>query len=1048
MSYFNITGMNCAACSSNIERTVKKISGVNFCTVSLITGRMEVSGDFSPDSVIQAVRKLGYGISVIGDNESYDYSLKGLSPSLAPMIKRFLWSLVFLLPLMYLTMGHHLFGWPVGSYYTLNIDQLAYAELILASVIMAINIRLFLKGLTGLLELKPNMESLVAIGVGAAFMYSTMKVFQMNVYLSLGRYNLMESTVNSLYYESSAMLLTIVSFGRILENFARNKATREIRLLLNRAPKTAHRVLTDDDGYTPADGSPTILYLKNLVTEDIDASTLTRGDVFIVKTGEIIPADAVVLAGRCSIDESAISGEPLPRDVEPGMHVIGSTINTSGIISCRTERSGAETIYSQIVSMVCRAISDKAPIASIADRVSAIFVPAVIVLSIITFICWFLIFNYGITTSLKYAVSVLLVSCPCALGLATPIAITVATGKGLRSGLLFKTATALENLGKISNIALDKTGTLTSGKLTVGKITSLNSSLTEEDIIYLAAVMESGSCHPLAGAIKDTAVKMTGSLSLPDEVIINRISDYLVSSGNGNHISRIAITSLTETPGFGIRARINDVPFTIGRPASLLNSGAYSNSDRVESVIRNLSHAPMVALASAKEIIGIIEFQDQIKNKSEIAIAGLYKMGINPVMLTGDNKNSAKSVAASLDIINVMAGLLPGQKGEIIKQLRSSGLTAMAGDGINDALPLTLADVGISFNNGTDIAVNSADVIISGDNILGINKAVHLSRKTISVIKQNLFWALCYNVIGIPLAAGLFSSYGYRLTPMFAAACMSFSSILVIINALRLYLVNLSDEAVIKYGKNELKKIRTDRKSYFAEWTKTHKSIDIGMEKTDQTQVFPAFTGDDINSFSGNSSENITSTDCDPDVISNDNNSVKCNKCSADGDNNNSVSDSPDIRKSHDFRKYANTDSHKDKTDELNHDDIPVKTKENSLIFGKIFRFQKKTSDTDSAAKHADVSDGKGSSPENTGRNAATNTDSAEKTANLIIDGMMCEHCEQTVKKILEGTPHVNKVLVSRSRNAAVVLYNGSLDESAIKQKIHDAGFNLLRIMY
>jgi copper chaperone CopZ/soluble P-type ATPase len=456
----------------------------------------------------------------------------------------------------------------------------------------------------------------------------------------------------------------------------------------------------------------------------------------------------------------------------------------------------------------------------------------------------------------------------------------------------------------------------------------------------------------------------------------------------------------------------------------------------------------MVALASAKEIIGIIEFQDQIKNKSEIAIAGLYKMGINPVMLTGDNTNSAKSVAASLDIINVMAGLLPGQKGEIIKQLRSSGLTAMAGDGINDALPLTLADVGISFNNGTDIAVNSADVIISGDNILGINKAVHLSRKTISVIKQNLFWALCYNVIGIPLAAGLFSSYGYRLTPMFAAACMSFSSILVIINALRLYLVNLSDEAVIKHGKNELKKIRTDRKSYFAEWTKTHKSIDIGMEKTDQTQVFPTFTGDDINSFSGNSSENITSTDCDPDVISNDNNSVKCNKCSADGDNNNSVSDSPDIRKSHDFRKYANTDSHKDKTDELNHDDIPVKTKENSLIFGKIFRFQKKTSDTDSAAKHADVSDGKGSSPENTGRNAATNTDSAEKTANLIIDGMMCEHCEQTVKKILEGTPHVNKVLVSRSRNAAVVLYNGSLDESAIKQKIHDAGFNLLRIMY
>ena len=581
--------MNCAACSSNIERTVKKISGVDFCSVSLITGRMEVSGDFSPDSVIQAVRKLGYGISVIGDNESYDYSLKGLSPSLAPMIKRFLWSLVFLLPLMYLTMGHHLFGWPVGSYYTLNIDQLAYAELILASVIMAINIRLFLKGLTGLLELKPNMESLVAIGVGAAFMYSTMKVFQMNVYLSLGRYNLMESTVNSLYYESSAMLLTIVSFGRILENFARNKATREIRLLLNRAPKTAHRVLTDDDGYTPADGSPTTLYLKNLVTEDIDASTLTRGEVFIVKTGEIIPADAVVLAGRCSIDESAISGEPLPRDVEPGMHVIGSTINTSGIISCRTERSGAETIYSQIVSMVCRAISDKAPIASIADRVSAVFVPAVIVLSIITFICWFLIFNYGITTSLKYAVSVLLVSCPCALGLATPIAITVATGKGLRSGLLFKTATALENLGKISNIALDKTGTLTSGKLTVGKITSLNSGLTEEDIIYLAAVMESGSCHPLAGAIKDTAVKMTGSLSLPDEVIINRISDYLVSSGNGNHISRIAITSLTETPGFGIRARINDVPFTIGRPASLLNSGAYSNSDRVESVIRNLS---------------------------------------------------------------------------------------------------------------------------------------------------------------------------------------------------------------------------------------------------------------------------------------------------------------------------------------------------------------------------------------------------------------------------------------------------------------------------
>ena len=270
----------------------------------------------------------------------------------------------------------------------------------------------------------------------------------------------------------------------------------------------------------------------------------------------------------------------------------------------------------------------------------------------------------------------------------------------------------------------------------------------------------------------------------------------------------------------------------------------------------------------------------------------------------------------------------------------------------------------------------------------------------------------------------------------------------MIINALRLYLVNLSDEAVIKYGKNELKKIRTDRKSYFAEWTKTHKSIDIGMEKTDQTQVFPAFTGDDINSFSGNSSENITSTDCDPDVISNDNNSVKCSKCSADGDNNNSVSDSPDIRKSHDFRKYANTDSHKDKTDELNHDDIPVKTKENSLIFGKIFRFQKKTSDTDSAAKHADVSDGKGSSPENTGRNAATNNDSAEKTANLIIDGMMCEHCEQTVKKILEGTPHVNKVLVSRSRNAAVVLYNGSLDESAIKQKIRDAGFNLLRIMY
>lgn len=756
MKKFNVTGMSCAACCSRVEKAVSKVESVQSCSVSLLTNSMGVEGSASDESIIAAVEKAGYGASVAGAEKKQSAETDQLKDKDTPVLMhRLIASVGFLVVLMYISMGHMMWGWPLPAFFADNHIAMGLAQLLLCVIIMVINQKFFISGFKGLIHRSPNMDTLVALGSGASFVYSVYALFAMTDAQVKGNAELVMSYMHEFYFESAAMILTLITVGKMLEAHSKGKTTNALKALLNLAPKKA------------------TLLINGKETE-VTVDKVKKGDVFVVRPGESIPVDAEITDGSTAVDESALTGESIPVDKVVGDTVSAGTINKTGFIKCSATAVGEDTALSQIIKMVSDAAATKAPVAKIADKVSGVFVPAVIVIALITIAVW-LLCGQTVGYALARGISVLVISCPCALGLATPVAIMVGNGMGARKGILFKTAASLEEAGKTQIAVLDKTGTITKGEPKVTDIIPFE--ITENELLKYAYSIEAKSEHPLAKAI----IVKAEELSLnPYEV-----TDFKAESGNG------------------LSAEYNGKRIIGGSKKYISSIIGISND--ILSKADKLSEegkTPLFFMLDNK-LLGIIAVADVIKEESPKAIKQLQNMGIKVVMLTGDNERTAKAVGKLAGVDEVIAGVMPDGKEKVVAELKKQGKVLMVGDGINDAPALTRADIGMAIGSGTDIAIDAADVVFMKSKLTDVPAAVRLSRKTLRNIHENLFWAFIYNVIGIPLAAGVWIPLlGWQLNPMFGAAAMSLSSFCVVTNALRLNFFDITNpkkDRKIKY---------------------------------------------------------------------------------------------------------------------------------------------------------------------------------------------------------------------------------------------------------
>lgn len=747
MKQYNVTGMSCASCVARVEKAVNKVDGVTSCSVNLLTNSMSVDGDVKSSDVISAVEKAGYGASLKGnsskENKSNDEPLKDTE---TPKLKKRLFSsLVFLILLMYISMGHMMWGFPLPSILANNHIAMGLIQLLLTGIIMVINQKFFISGFKALIHRSPNMDTLVALGAGASFIYSVYALFAMTNAQVNNDMSLVMKYMDEFYFESAGMILTLITLGKMLESYSKGKTTNAIKGLMNLAPKKA-TILVDN------------------VEKVVPIEEVKIGDIFVVKPGENIPVDGVVIEGESAVNESALTGESIPVDKTVGDNVSGATVNQSGFIKCKATKVGEDTTLSQIIKMVSDASATKAPIAKVADKVSGVFVPIVISIAVVTIIVW-LLCGATFGNALVRGISVLVISCPCALGLATPVAIMVGNGVGAKNGILFKNATSLETTGKVSYVLLDKTGTITNGTPVVTDIIP-SENYTENDLLIYASSLESKSEHPLAKAVVQKAI-----------------------DSNINTIETKDFKSLT---GNGVSAKINGKTIVGG---SVKHISSITNID--ENIIKQADDlatkgkTPLLFVMDNR-LLGIIAVADVVKSDSPKAIKELQNMGIKVVMVTGDNEKTAQAIAKESGVDEVIAGVLPDGKEKVVTQYKEKGMVAMVGDGINDAPALTRADIGIAIGAGTDVAIDSADIVLMKSKLTDVSGAIRLSRGTLRNIHENLFWAFIYNVIGIPLAAGVWIPiFGWTLSPMFGAAAMSLSSFCVVTNALRLNFLNI-----------------------------------------------------------------------------------------------------------------------------------------------------------------------------------------------------------------------------------------------------------------
>ena len=763
MQQFIVTGMSCAACSARVEKAVSKVEGVTSCSVSLLTNSMGVEGTAADQAIIQAVEAAGYGASVKGEAAEHSGASsmtaeeEMLKDHDTPVLKRrLLASLGFLIVLMYFSMGHMMWGWPLPAFFENNHIAMGLVQLLLTGIVMVINQKFFISGFTSLAHRAPNMDTLVALGSTAAFGYSTYALFAMTDAQVKGDMEMVMHYMHEFYFESAAMILTLITVGKMLEARSKGKTTDALKGLMKLASKTA-------------------VVERNGQEVTVPIEQVKKGDIFLVRPGENVPVDGVILKGTSALNEAALTGESIPVDKKPGDVVSAATLNQSGFIRCEATRVGEDTTLSQIIQMVSDAAATKAPIAKIADKVSGVFVPAVITIAVITMIVW-LLAGESVGFALARGISVLVISCPCALGLATPVAIMVGNGMGAKNGILFKTAVSLEETGKVQIVALDKTGTITNGEPVVTDMVPAEG-VTEESLLALAASLEKRSEHPLAKAI----LKYVGE----QQLTVEDVSEF------------------EALPGNGLTAVRNGVKLAGGNYAFIRTQTEVSEDLLKQSeALAEQGKTPMFFSENGR-LAGIIAVADTMKKDSRQAVSELRNMGIRVVMLTGDNERTARAIGVQAGVDDVIAGVLPDGKESVIRKLQQYGKVAMVGDGINDAPALTRADMGIAIGAGTDVAIDAADVVLMKSRLSDVAAAVRLSRATLRNIHENLFWAFFYNVIGIPLAAGVWIPiFGWTLNPMFGAAAMSLSSFCVVTNALRLNLFNMHDAKKDKKLKN------------------------------------------------------------------------------------------------------------------------------------------------------------------------------------------------------------------------------------------------------
>lgn len=747
MKQYNVTGMSCASCVARVEKAVNKVDGVTSCSVNLLTNSMSVDGDVKSSDVISAVEKAGYGASLKGnsskENKTNDEPLKDTE---TPKLKKRLFSsLVFLLLLMYISMGHMMWGFPLPSILANNHIAMGLIQLLLTGIIMVINQKFFISGFKALIHRSPNMDTLVALGAGASFISSVYALFAMTNAQVNNDMSLVMKYMDEFYFESAGMILTLITLGKMLESYSKGKTTNAIKGLMNLAPKKATILVDNAEKVVPVE-------------------EVKIGDIFVVKPGENIPVDGVVIEGESAVNESALTGESIPTDKTVGDNVSGATVNQSGFIKCKATKVGEDTTLSQIIKMVSDASATKAPIAKVADKVSGVFVPIVISIAVVTIIVW-LLCGATFGNALVRGISVLVISCPCALGLATPVAIMVGNGVGAKNGILFKNATSLETTGKVSYVLLDKTGTITNGTPVVTDIIP-SENYTQDDLLSYASSLESKSEHPLAKAVVQKAID--------------------------SNIKTLDTTDFKLLTGNGVSAKINGKTIVGG---SVKHISSIANID--ENIIKQADDlatkgkTPLLFVMD-NQLLGIIAVADVVKSDSPKAIKELQNMGIKVVMVTGDNEKTAQAIAKESGVDEVIADVLPDGKEKVVTQYKEKGMVAMVGDGINDAPALTRADIGIAIGAGTDVAIDSADIVLMKSKLTDVSGAIRLSRGTLRNIHENLFWAFIYNVIGIPLAAGVWIPiFGWTLSPMFGAAAMSLSSFCVVTNALRLNFLNI-----------------------------------------------------------------------------------------------------------------------------------------------------------------------------------------------------------------------------------------------------------------
>ena len=766
MKQYTVTGMSCAACSARVEKAVSKVDGVTSCSVSLLTNSMGVEGSATDAQIVEAVEQAGYGASPKGtatesDNDKANNSLEQLKAAQDALVdretpklrNRLIASLIFLVVLMYFSMGHMMWGWPLPEFFNGNHVAMGLLQLLLTVAVMVINQKFFISGFKGLIHGTPNMDTLVALGSAASFGYSVYALFAMTAAQVNGDMDAVMSYMHEFYFESAAMILALITVGKMLEAHSKGKTTDALKSLMQLAPKTATVV-------------------RDGVEQEISVDAVKKGDIFVVRPGENIPVDGEIIDGTTAVNESALTGESIPVDKQPKDAVSAATVNQSGFIKCRATRVGEDTTLSQIIQMVSDAAATKAPIAKIADRVSGVFVPAVITIAIITIIAW-LIAGETVGFALARGISVLVISCPCALGLATPVAIMVGNGKGAKSGILFKTAASLEATGRTQIVALDKTGTITSGEPKVTDIVPDETFFEETGnhagaLLAIAASVEAKSEHPLAKAIMERAKT--------DEIAVAEVTDFSAVVGNG--LTAILAGKMIKAGNLAFVSKFVEV----------------SDDMRAKAVKFSKEGKTPLFFAADDRLCGIIAVADTIKEDSPEAVRQLKNMGIRVVMLTGDNEQTAGAIGKQAGVDEVIAGVLPDGKEAVIRKLKKQGRVAMVGDGINDAPALTRADMGIAIGAGSDVAIDAADVVLMKSRLIDVPAAVRLSRATLTNIHENLFWAFFYNVIGIPLAAGLwYPLLEWKLNPMFGAAAMSLSSFCVVTNALRLNLCRVYD---------------------------------------------------------------------------------------------------------------------------------------------------------------------------------------------------------------------------------------------------------------